>query len=245
MSSRSEREWQAAMGAVQNFGSVLHSQMEKRKKDEIARELAARVYPDKNIRSAEELAMQIKLDEAMDQRKYRQALTEKAERQPVARTSARPEIGEDGLTPYQRMQLEISRSREERLSNPAPRPKVEDFARINKEVEAATGYPLAKWNSAENKRTDAQGNFVADIDDEPVTVPRRQYEQFVGRVRKLEGGEQGGDVDPNASAMATTTQPEAAPSKPLDQATARAILAEVGGDKNKARDLARQRGYTF
>lgn len=31
----------------------------------------------------------------------------------------------------------------------------------------------------------------------------------------------------------------------LDEATAQGILQEVGGDKNKARELARQRGYTF
>jgi hypothetical protein len=33
--------------------------------------------------------------------------------------------------------------------------------------------------------------------------------------------------------------------KPLDQQTATAILQEVGGDKEKARALAKQRGYTF
>lgn len=33
--------------------------------------------------------------------------------------------------------------------------------------------------------------------------------------------------------------------KPLDAATAKALLQEVGGDKNKARELAKQRGYSF
>jgi hypothetical protein len=41
-------------------------------------------------------------------------------------------------------------------------------------------------------------------------------------------------------------QPTSAPAmKQLDAATAKAILAEVGGDKEKARQLARERGYSF
>lgn len=36
-----------------------------------------------------------------------------------------------------------------------------------------------------------------------------------------------------------------APGRPLDKATAKALLDEVGGDKAKARELAKQRGYTF
>lgn len=43
----------------------------------------------------------------------------------------------------------------------------------------------------------------------------------------------------------TVGQPAANASKPLDQATAAAILKETGGDKAKARELAKQRGYTF
>lgn len=43
------------------------------------------------------------------------------------------------------------------------------------------------------------------------------------------------------------TAPAPAPStgKTLDQATASQILKEAGGDKNKAREIARQRGYAF
>lgn len=40
-------------------------------------------------------------------------------------------------------------------------------------------------------------------------------------------------------------KPAAAGGKPLDAATARQILQQVGGDKDKARALARQLGYTF
>jgi len=43
---------------------------------------------------------------------------------------------------------------------------------------------------------------------------------------------------------APTAAPTAAP-KQIDSETARALLAEAGGDKQKARELARQRGYSF
>lgn len=39
-------------------------------------------------------------------------------------------------------------------------------------------------------------------------------------------------------------QPEPT-AKPLDAVTAKAILAEAGGDKEKAREIARKRGYSF
>lgn len=47
------------------------------------------------------------------------------------------------------------------------------------------------------------------------------------------------------SSSAPSGLPQAQPAKQLDADTARAILQEVGGDKAKARELARQRGYTF
>ena len=33
--------------------------------------------------------------------------------------------------------------------------------------------------------------------------------------------------------------------KPLDEATASTILKEAGGDKNRARQIAKERGYKF
>lgn len=47
-------------------------------------------------------------------------------------------------------------------------------------------------------------------------------------------------VPPGAMAAQTAAQP-----KVLDRATAAQILQEAGGDKNKARQLAQQRGYAF
>lgn len=43
----------------------------------------------------------------------------------------------------------------------------------------------------------------------------------------------------------TWREPEGKQLKPLDEAIARAILKEAGGDKNKAREIAKQRGYKF
>jgi hypothetical protein len=48
---------------------------------------------------------------------------------------------------------------------------------------------------------------------------------------------------PKAKVSASTAP--AGGGKPLDEATAISILKEAGGDKTKARDLARQRGYAF
>lgn len=56
------------------------------------------------------------------------------------------------------------------------------------------------------------------------------------------------EQDPNDSEMPEDVTPEPAAAragKPLDAATAKALLQEVGGDKQKARELAKQRGYTF
>lgn len=49
------------------------------------------------------------------------------------------------------------------------------------------------------------------------------------------------------TAPAATNQPAAAPApgKPLDEVTAKQILLEAGGDKNKARQIAAQRGFVF
>lgn len=47
------------------------------------------------------------------------------------------------------------------------------------------------------------------------------------------------------SAAPGTNAPPELPPMPLDKATAAKILQEAGGDVNKARLLARQRGYTF
>jgi hypothetical protein len=52
-----------------------------------------------------------------------------------------------------------------------------------------------------------------------------------------------------AAATPAPTPAQAAPAtsagKPLDQQTAAALLQEAGGDPEKARQLARDRGYTF
>ena len=50
-------------------------------------------------------------------------------------------------------------------------------------------------------------------------------------------------VVPRAEFM--TVAEVAAEAKPLDDATAQAIMQEVGGDKDKARKLAAERGFTF
>lgn len=54
------------------------------------------------------------------------------------------------------------------------------------------------------------------------------------------------DSAPGGQSSAVPSRPmRSSAAKSLDAATAKAILDEVGGDKNKARELAKQRGYSF
>jgi hypothetical protein len=65
--------------------------------------------------------------------------------------------------------------------------------------------------------------------------------------RSIEATRAKWNINPGGPAGAAGSKPAAAPAagKPLDAATAKQLLQEAGGDKNKARELAKQRGYTF
>ena len=65
--------------------------------------------------------------------------------------------------------------------------------------------------------------------------------------RSIEATRAKWNINPGGAAAAGS-KPAATPAaagKPLDTATAKQLLQEAGGDKNKARELAKARGYTF
>jgi hypothetical protein len=98
---------------------------------------------------------------------------------------------------------------------------------LRKDVPANPGKPAIPGQPARKVTTRKRiGDFNA------ITAPAANQEQ-----------------DPNDSEMMDeTTMPAAQPAaagKPLDAATAKQLLREAGGDKNKARELAKARGYTF
>jgi hypothetical protein len=74
---------------------------------------------------------------------------------------------------------------------------------------------------------------VLTPDGKTLVVPWSEYERRTNRQKPV----------PARPLIESGGKPEVG--KPLDQATAKAILAEAGGDKEKARELARQRGYSF
>ena len=88
---------------------------------------------------------------------------------------------------------------------------------------AKINYRNARGNAAEQKAQhfsqSATQNSFADINRMP---PNDQPQPMVGPTPQDQGA-----------------------AKQLDAATAKSILAEAGGDKEKARALAAQRGYTF
>lgn len=59
--------------------------------------------------------------------------------------------------------------------------------------------------------------------------------------------ENGGTLSPQDAAVQTPEEasPSAGEAKPLDADAAKALLKEAGGDKDKARKLAKERGYSF
>lgn len=68
---------------------------------------------------------------------------------------------------------------------------------------------------------------------------------FAPQSQDPDDSEEAEGILPPLTAPEVPASARAAGGKQLDAATAKAILDEVGGDKNQARELARQRGYTF
>lgn len=130
------------LDAFGQMNAAIAERKKKRERDAIAAELAQQ-YQLQGVDTAEELKMAMELEDWQTKRKYQQAQTQRALREPALRSVPRDE---EGLTPYQRKQLELSLKREERLSQPrASRPlTVEDEqTALDKEMRKKFGFDMA------------------------------------------------------------------------------------------------------
>jgi len=104
-----------------------------------------------------------------------------------------------------------------------------------------------QMNAAEQRGFDAAWDELLDSSkagkkawnpDDPDILSSRTYDQ---RLLNIAAGKMTGKrVSPFAQGMSKSVEP-----KTLDKVTAAAILKEAGGDKNKARQIARERGYSL
>lgn len=227
MPTRSERDMRFMFDSFGNLSAAL----QKMKREKMAKELLGEDYETYKLRTSVE-------DNDLD-RRLKKAQIDKALRGPET-------------DPYKQLNYDLKKRNIESLIKERGTDKTRPtFEKLDKEIEAATGYPLGKWRQAPNQRVDPKtGDFMADVavdemgQPKTVVVPKNLYERFLSQVKTLDAG----DGEPNATPYAEQVRPDVtdAPSpKPLDPQTAKAILAEAGGDKEKAREIARQRGYTF
>jgi hypothetical protein len=168
---------------------------------------------------------------------------------PIKGDATEPPLGSD---PTQSGQFFYDGSRLRQVKTPAPArpaiplynddPRAKRIAEIDKEI-ANYQVELAKGNLY--KGVDA----IAKLDKEDSF-------SFVNRIKKLSAERETlaaalgsapaspAAADPAAPAPAAA-RPAAPAARPLDKGTAAQFLQQAGGDRAKARELARQAGYTF
>ncbi len=115
--------------------------------------------------------------------------------------------------------------------------------KLNNDVKTETGLGLGEWNSASKKRVNAKGEsdpageyvaaqYSAEMGkSKTAKMPVSRFEHFTERYDRILGE--------------TNTATAAGAAKPLTRDVAAALLQQAGGDKAKARALAKERGYTF
>lgn len=130
---------------------------------------------------------------------------------------------------------------------------------IDRDALAWTGHHLSDLIHSTDARNNPDGSAVITLADgtTKVTVPADALRNFRDRYSRIQNpgarafqNYQSQLPEPDLPAM-TEPPPTTAPALPsttgkqLDAATAKSILAEAGGNKEKARQIARERGYTF
>lgn len=127
---------------------------------------------------------------------------------------------------------------------------------IDRDAVAWTGHHLSDLINSKDARNNPDGSAEITLaDGKKVTVTADALNGFRDRYSKLQqhtGAQiyQQRLTEPDLPPV-TAPPPTMAPALPsttgkqLDAATAKAILAEAGGDKEKARQIARERGFTF
>ena len=210
--ARWQQDTQNMFSAFNTLANVMRQEQDKKKKDAIAREIAARMYPEEDIDSHAELEMKMKVDEAMANQNYRQVMTQKA-LQPPANM-----VGEDGLTPYQRMQLDLSRQREDRIAGQAGSKSADSMEKLNQDLRTAFGIEAADIDSVikNGAEVDASGKVTFTTrQGVPMETTKDKLLPFVNRGLALYkgAGTQGGaqPAEPAADAIAQQPKPAVAP----------------------------------
>ncbi len=113
------------------------------------------------------------------------------------------------------------------------------FQKYRKEVTGVqAGYPELQWLAPDlPKTTDTSDNFISKTESS-IEQLKQAEEQLYDTWNKA--GFSTGKLREGTKGNLIQEQ-----SKQLDESTARSILQEAGGDRIKARELAKKRGYTF
>lgn len=205
MTSRAERDLALMLASFQNLGPAL----KRMKQEQMAKELLGEDLDTYKLRTAVE-------DNDLD-RQLKKARIERELRPPRDPNAYKVMTPYGPVSPHEAYTMDKDRRSEEG----------NQFSKLDKEIESATGFDLGTWRRAKNKRIDPEtGEFVADVvvtskgapvmsyDDatggeRPVVqearVPRNVYESFLSKVQKIEGS-----GEPNAAAYVEPVKPKVA-----------------------------------
>lgn len=243
MSSRSEREWAMAMQAIQGLGPAIKNMQQER----MAKELLGEDFSTYKLRTSVE-------DDKLE-RELRRAQIQKALRGPEA-------------DPYKAMEYDLKKRNVESLieSRKQTGGQRDPVVQFNKDLEQNYGITAEDIDNLDVESLDFHDATGKPVDQEfahanpkdtmvvgkagpkVLRVPYSDWTKLATRYQNLptQAAQRAEGAEPNATPYAEQVKPQvAAKAKPLDPDTAKSILAEAGGDKEKARELARQRGYSF
>lgn len=119
-------------------------------------------------------------------------------------------------------------------------------AKLEQQADELNAKAIAADNPAEREVLSDQAALLRERAKKLRTgIGRDNPADYIEETSVLERDEEGRPARTQRRKVpAGQVQPQAS-GKPLDQATAAAILREAGGDKEKARQIARKRGYEF
>jgi hypothetical protein len=116
----------------------------------------------------------------------------------------------------------------------------ETLRRENRLYQQQGAKSAANWRPPSGAQLKVLGDQMMFGDPQSKAKAKAQYDALMDDWQQHMGG---GEQQGGGAAPANPTQ--GAAGKPLDKDTANTFLQQAGGDKNKARELARQAGYTF
>lgn len=257
MSTRSEREFMFSLGALQNLGEQIKEYVKNKRADEIANEVMNMQNPPRA--EAIEQSLQGPKPTPPATGGIRQFNAQRIYQDLLAKSTTQ-DLKDKVLEAQARRYNSMGSKGDD---DSPPTPVIDDSTGLmwngkhwikppssieswTKHIPMARG-KLDEGGSFTNQYTGAEEGDMIQLrtpQGQTVVVPYEEYQ------KRIHHNTANGDVVrpqvndlPEPDLPPDNTTPS--PSKQLDPATAKAILAEAGGDKEKARALARQRGYSF